>query len=65
MEEMQRSLGRIESNVKFLVDRAKKQEEDADKLEERIRKVEKKVNYAAGVIAAGGMSIASAWKWLT
>jgi DNA-binding protein YbaB len=63
-QETQRSLGRIEANVSYLVERAKKQEEDADRLEERVRKVEKKINYAAGAVTIIAAGITAVWKWV-
>ena len=46
-DEMQRSLGRLESKVDLLIDRT-------DKYDERLGAVEKKVWWASGVAAAIG-----------
>ena len=55
-------LGRIEANVELLVARVRKEEEDADKLEHRVRGLEKSRNLAAGAVAVLAAAGAAVWK---
>ena len=61
-ETLRAELAEVRVGVKYLVGRAKKQEEYSEKIEVRVRSLEKARNIAAGAVAVCVTAIGAVWK---
>lgn len=50
-DDIQRALGRIEAQNVLILEQLKEHKEERKALSEKVEKIEKKINYAAGAIA--------------
>lgn len=63
--QMLRILGRMESKIDALHEVLNKHIEDDDKVEERVRKIERKQSWFMGGLAVIGVVVGAAWKLFT